>query len=296
LKISALRWCLALTLGVASSGSAWAQAVGPKQGALILSGAGEPHGDPAVLRRFVELAGGPGAEIVYIPTAASSIRLPSGFTADLPESGEITPATAALESELAALFGVRRVRILHTRDSTVAAAEWFAEPVKRARAVWIGYGNAGRLASLFLGTPLMRELAGVLRRGGVVGGNSAGAIIQGAFIVRGRSDKPVLMARGHETGFGLLRGTAINPHLTSARREGELVNVVDQHPALLGIGIEDNAGLLVVGDTAEVLGTGRVAIYDDVKHDALWYYWLQAGARFNLGARKAIARERGIQR
>lgn len=73
----------------------------------------------------------------------------------------------------------------------------------------------------------------------------------------GELQVPVLMARGHETGFGLLRGVAVNPHLTSASREGELVNVVDQHPDLPGIELEDSAGLLVVGDTAEVLGSGR---------------------------------------
>ena len=140
---------------------AFAQTVGPSRGTLILSGAGEPHGDPEVLRRFVELAGGAQAEVVYIPTAASGIRLPSGFVAQLPESGEIAPSAGALESALASLLGVRRVHVLHTRDAAIASSEAFAESLKRARAVWIGYGNAGRLASLFLGTPVARELQGV---------------------------------------------------------------------------------------------------------------------------------------
>src|SRR4051812_46703208 len=146
----ARRTCVALALSLACSGLAWSQTVGPKHGALILSGAGEPHGDPAVLRRFVELAGGPASEIVYIPTAASSVRLPSGFVAGLSDSGDITPSVQALESELAQLFGVRRVHILHTRDSAVAASERFADPLRKARAVWIGYGNYGRLPSLYL--------------------------------------------------------------------------------------------------------------------------------------------------
>jgi cyanophycinase len=233
---------------------------------------------------------------VYIPTAASGIRLPSGFIAELPESGAITPNTQALESELASVFGVHRVHVLHTRERAVAASERFAEPLKDARAVWIGYGNSGRLASLFLGTPFLHELAGVLARGGIVGGNSAGAIIQGSFIVRGRPDKPVLMARGHETGFGFVRDVVINPHLTSAHREDELVDVLDQHPDLLGIGLEDTAGLIVIGDTAEVLGSGRAAIYDDARHGKLWYYWLHAGDRFDLNARRVLSRAGGSQR
>jgi len=89
LKTIALRTCVSLALGLLCSGLAWGQTVGPKNGALILSGAGEPHGDPAVLRRFVELAGGAASEIIYIPTAASGIRLPSGFVAELSDSGDI---------------------------------------------------------------------------------------------------------------------------------------------------------------------------------------------------------------
>jgi cyanophycinase len=287
-----LRIGLSIVISLAIASQVLAQDIGPKQGVLVLSGAGEPHGDPAVLRRFVDLAGGANAEIVYVPTAASGIRLPSGFIAELPDSGEITPSVRALEAELAALFRVRRVRVLHTRDGSAAASEQFAEPLKSAGAVWIGYGNAGRLADLFLGTPFARELEGVLKRGGVVGGNSAGAIIQGSFIVRGRPDKPVLMARGHSTGFSFLRNVAINPHLTSANREGELINVIDQHPELLGVGLEDTAGLLVIGDTAEVIGSGRAAIYDDSRHERLWYYWLQPGDRLDLKLRRRLGRER----
>jgi len=102
------------------------------------------------------------------------------------------------------------------------------------------------------------------------------------FIVRGRPDKPLLMAAGHTTGFGFLTNVAINPHLTSAQRDAELVNVTDAHPEILGIGIEDDAALLVRQNTFEVIGTGRGAIYDNVRRAGSWYYWLIPGERFNL--------------
>lgn len=122
----------------------------------------------------------------------------------------------------------------------------------------------------------------LLERGGVVFGSSAGAIIQGSFTVRGRPDKPLLMASGRTTGFGLLTNVAINPHLTSAKRDAELVNVVDAHPNILGIGIDDDAALLVRKNVFEVLGTGRVAIYDNIRREGSWYYWLKSGERFDL--------------
>ncbi|MCY4574111.1 MAG: hypothetical protein OXF01_15075, partial [Gemmatimonadetes bacterium] len=66
----------ALTLGLALALSpvlplapapAHAQEVGPANGSLIV--AGGALSDPAVFARFVELAGGPSAPIVIIPTA-----------------------------------------------------------------------------------------------------------------------------------------------------------------------------------------------------------------------------------
>ncbi|MEO8449519.1 MAG: hypothetical protein ABI647_07005 [Gemmatimonadota bacterium] len=44
--------------------------------------------------------------------------------------------------------------------------------------------------SAYLGTQVERELQALVRRGGVLGGNSAGAIIQGSFIVRGGPTSP----------------------------------------------------------------------------------------------------------
>lgn len=90
------------------------------------------------------------------------------------------------------------------------------------------------------------------------------------------------MAPGKTTGFGFLTNVAINPHLMSAKRDAELVNVVDAHPNILGIGIDDDAALLVQKNVFEVIGTGRVAIYDNVRRNGSWYYWLKSGERFDL--------------
>ena len=115
----------------------------------------------------------------------------------------------------------------------------------------------------------------------------------GSFVVRGVPGKPVLMARGHERGFGFLKGVAINPHLITAKREDELVNVVDAHPELLGIGIDERAAILVRGDEFRVLGDSKVAIYDDRRHENRWYYWLTPGAVFSLRTRAVVTQRPG---
>ena len=183
---------------------------GPREGSLVIVG-----GDFKVgTERFVALAGGSDANFVYIPTAASSIRLPSGFIYEPPDSDTPAANTREFEQELCKLFGVKRITILHTRNRNTANTKSFIEPLRTANGVWLSYGNAGRLADTYLGTLTQREIESVLERGGVVGGTSAGAIIQGSYIVRGRPDKPLLMAKGHERGFGFLKNVAINPHLT----------------------------------------------------------------------------------
>lgn len=261
------------------------QPVAPAKGSLIISG-GDPL--PATIERFVTFAGGPDANFVYIPTAASSLRLPSGFIYDPPDSDTPAANTAAFEEELAKLFGVKHVTLLHTRNRKTANTASFVAPLRRANGVWLSSGNAGRLANAYLDTQTQKEIAAVLARGGVVGGSSAGAIIQGSYTVRGRPDKPLLMAKGHERGFGLLKNVAINPHLTEQKREAELVNVIDAYPQLLGIGIDEKAALAVSGDRFEVIGEGRVAIYDNQKHGGSWWYWLKPGDKFDLRTRAVL--------
>jgi cyanophycinase len=273
----------ALVLAPIAASLVTAVSSGPPKGALVLDGAG----CKAARERFVSLAGGPDANFVFIPTGSSGLKFDDGFIYIPPESSVRNEQTRKLEEEQARYLGVRQITVLHTRDRMEADSEAFVAPLRRANGVWLGPGNAGRLAAAYLDTRTLRALWAVLDRGGVIGGESAGAIIQGSFIVRGRPDKPLLMAKGHERGFGFLKNVVVDPHLIAARREDELVNVLDAHPELLGIGIDANAGIVVRGDAFEVIGESKVAIYDDKKHGGTWYYWLAPGDRFDLRARAA---------
>src|SRR5262249_17957044 len=155
----------------------------------------------------VSLAGGPDANFVYIPTASSGIKLEAGFVYIPPDSDAPAVNTGEFAQELCKMFGVKRITVLHTRNRNTANSENFVEPWRKAHGVGSSQGNAGRLADAYLDTLTQREVQAVLDRGGVVGGNSAGAIIQGSYIVRGRPDKPLLMAKGHERGFGFIKNT-----------------------------------------------------------------------------------------
>lgn len=276
---------LSLTIAAVVFITLWANSVvaqksaGPTNGTLIVDGGGLTQ---PIVRRFVELAGGPQARIVVIPTAPSQIRFGDDNVILDPDWPRDRNEWRRYDEYLKRWFGVDRVEIIHTRDRRVSDSEAFVAPLNSATGVYLTAGNSGRLADAYLGTRTHTALQMFLERGGVIFGSSAGAIIQGSFTVRGRPDKPLLMAPGKTKGFGFVQNVAINPHLTSAKRDAELVNVVDAHPDILGIGIDDDAALLVRKNVFEVIGTGRVAIYDNVRRDASWYYWLKPGDRFDL--------------
>lgn len=266
-------------IALCSSPVAAQKSTGPANGTLLVDGGGATE---IVVRRFVELAGGAQARIVVIPTAPSAIRFGDDKVILNPDWPRDRKEWDQYDVYLKRWLGVDHIEVLHTRDRTEADSEAFVGPLRSATGVYLTPGNSGRLADAYLGTRTQTALKALLDRGGVLFGSSAGAIIQGSFTVRGRPDKPLLMAPGRTTGFGFLTNVAINPHLTSAKRDAELVNVVDAHPHLLGIGIDDDAALLVRKNVFEVIGTGRVAIYDNVRRDGAWYYWLNPGDRFDL--------------
>lgn len=265
-----------LSLGLSVFGLAMAAippgSSGPPKGALVVGGGN----DVAEIRaKFVELAGGPDAKIVLIPTASEEDSFPP----------------AALEG-WKRRFGLRNVTLLHTRDRKTADSEEFVAPLREAKGVWFGGGRQWRLVDAYLDTRTQREIEAVLARGGVIGGSSAGATIQGSYLVRGAPEgNHIMMAEGHEVGFGYLKNVAVDQHLLTRGREEDLVPVIKAHPELLGIGLDEPAAIVVRGDQIEVIGRSKVAIYDGQDHGGKWYFFLGVGDRYDLKARKPLGRD-----
>lgn len=238
---------------------------GPKKGALLIAGGGTLG--PEIAKRFVELAGGPDVPVVIIPTADGKVKADSG------EDNAFLKAA-----------GFRHVTVLHTIHREEANTKEFVKPLRKARAVWISGGRQWRLADSYLDTRTMRELEKVLKRGGVIGGSSAGASIQASYMVRGaREGNTIMMAPGYERGFGFLQNAAIDQHLLTRKRERDMLQVVEKHPELLGIGIDEKTAIVVKGGEFEVIGPSKVAIYENGHPD---FYYLVAGDRFDLRSRR----------
>lgn len=249
--------------------------VGPTRGAIVAAGGGDL--DPRIYARFVELAGGDTARIVLIPTAGTEYGGHDGWT--------------AIE-ELKAV-GVEQLEVLHTRSASVANMEAFAAPLEHATGVWFSGGHQWRLVDVYLNTVTHRRLEAVLARGGVIGGNSAGASALASFLLRGGEHNGEIVATERAEGFGFLRGVAVDQHLLERGRENEMFEVLRREPLLLGIGLNEGAAIVVAGDLARVIG-GKVAVYDNTDPLTLIpLTWLNPGEVYDLGARRHVLREPG---
>ena len=179
--------------------------------------------------------------------------------------------------------------MLHTRDRKVADSEAFVKPIREARGVFFGGGRQWRLADSYLDTATHKELIALLNRGGVIGGSSAGASILASFMVRGDTKSNEKMIGDHTVGLGFLKNAAIDQHLLRRNRQFDMLEVIDKHPQLLGIGIDENTAIVVEGDRFDVIGKSYVVVYSNkpVVGSNGRFYFLGAGDRFDMKERKA---------
>lgn len=245
------------------------QTLGPPRGTLLIVGGGggaidEDSGkrvSELMFRKFVELAGGGNAKIVIVPTAASSD----------PDFDYFKPGEYRLAHDR---MKMPHVTVVHTHDPKVSDTEEFCRPIEAADAVWFGGGRQWRFVDAYGGTRAEKAFRGVLARGGVIGGSSAGATIQGSFLNRGDTRGPQIIIGDHQRGFGYITNCAIDQHLIARHRENDLIELLTDpnhkmssdfdRQSLLGIGIDEDSAIVVRGNQFEVVGKkdGAVLVYD----------------------------------
>ncbi len=213
---------------------------------FIVGGGGVPNG---LMQEFVQAAGGhKDARLVYVP--CSERRQVSDDQRILREWQEM---------------GVSSVTMIHTKDRLQAHSDpEFYAPLEAATGIWFGGGRQWNFSDSYYGTTTHQLMRQVLARGGVIGGSSAGASIQAAYLARAtpiQNFEP--MAPGYERGgLGFIQGVAIDQHFAQRNRFQDLERLVKRHPQLLGIGIDETTALVVQGHAARVIGRGQVHLYD----------------------------------
>ena len=261
---------------------------GPENGSLLIIGGFAS--DSIFLPLFSELAGGYETPIVVIPTASDDESLANDH------------AFKKIE-KIFQKAGFQNIQILHTRDRDVANSEEFTKTINNAKGIWFMGGRQWRLADSYLNTKTQDAMRDLLERGGVIAGSSAGATIQGSFLARGDTNKNTIMVGDHLEGLSFISNIAIDQHLLARNRQFDMFEILQEYPYLLGIGLEENTGIIVKKDTFEVVGVSYVAIYDGTRwsdeRDTIYqlpmgskeFYFLGAGEKYNLRERKVILKD-----
>jgi cyanophycinase len=269
-----------LTLLLASSVFAQTPQYGPAKGTLIIQGGGSAAGT-GIVETFINRAGGPGAKIIVVPTAGGN-RTPDG------------KIKAYNEEQVLASWkklGATNVHMLHTHDPKVADTEEFAGILRDAKGVWFDGGRQWNIVDSYANTLTLREFHKVLERDGVIGGSSAGATIQGDYLVRGAiAGSEIMMTPEpeHEHGFAFLRKVAIDQHINTRNRWDDLIPVIKKYPDMLGIGLSEGTAIVVNGDKFQVIGKWKVAIHDNTRQYNPWekpYYVISPGDVYNMQTR-----------
>ena len=169
------------------------------------------------------------------------------------------------------------------------------KPIREARGGWFGGGRQWHLADSYLDTKVHDELWALLGRGGVIGGSSAGATIQGSYLTRGDTETNEIMMGDHEVGMAFLKNVAIDQHLLRRNRQFDLLEITAARPELLGIGLDENTAIIVQGDEVEVIGQSYVVIYDNERQidSGGDFYFLSPGYPSNPATREPTRKGRG---
>lgn len=243
-------------------------------GSLVIVGGGSLPAE--VTSRFIDLAGGPASSIVVLPIAA----------------GDELSGDEAADTRILRRAGAINVKSLRARRREEVESPEFAAALAAAKGVWFNGGRQWRFVDAYLGTKAEEQFRGVLARGGVIGGSSAGASIQSQYMPRGSPLGNLdMLADGYERGLGFLPGVAIDQHFTQRKRHRDMSSLVRRYPQLLGIGIDESTALVVRQQSAEVIGRGKAFFYDHrtgIPAGPTDYTAVSSGQTYNLFERRVL--------
>jgi len=264
---------------------------GHQRGWIVpIGGAEEKENSPAILRRFVQLAGGANADIVVIPTA-SQLR-----------------DTGARYERLFGELGAERVTALDFDTRRDAEEPGRLARLEQATGVFFTGGNQLRLTTLIGGTPVAKSIRALNARGVPVAGTSAGAAFISEHMIAFGDEgaTPIAGSVRLAPGLGLTNRFIIDQHFRQRDRLGRLLTALAYNPFAVGLGLdEDTAAFIDPDNNVHVEGTGGITVVDasEVQFSSMAeieegqpvcllgirLHLLTRGATFNLHTRVADA-------
>ncbi len=252
------RWlALLVVFGVPGAASVLAMPDERPRGSLVIVGGGDRP--EALMRRFVDLAGGPGkARVAVVPNASSE--------------PEATGRELVVE-----LQGLGAGAFVYHLTRAQAATDSAARQLDSVTGIWFSGGDQALVTDALAGSAALQTMQRRYHAGAVVGGTSAGAAIMSDSMITGDQtppgdttgyygdEYPAIARRRVEIvpGLGFLQTAIVDQHFIRRERHNRLMSAVLERPTLLGVGIDESTALEVMPDGRwRILGESAVVIYD----------------------------------
>src|SRR5262245_4467543 len=238
-----------------------------RPGTVVLHGGGDTD---EIIDLYPQLAGVPNPRLVHCPAARESCR-PS---AEL--SGKALAAhleeTFSEWRKLQADGRMADLTFLTTSSPDDANRAAFVRPLKEADALWFCGGDQRVLARLFVNrrhpTRFQEEVIDIVRRGGVVGGSSAGLAIMSDVMIGGGEQEDGAPAEADlSRGMGILRHVLGEQHFDARGGRIERANGLLRDHAriakfasaceprkMIGLAVEEDTALILQGRRLRVTG------------------------------------------
>lgn len=181
---------------------------------------------------------------------------------------------------------VYNVNVLHIKSREDANKQEYLDRLEKADVVMFSGGDQLRLSSIFGGTKFLQILKRKYHEDDfMIAGTSAGAAAASTnMIYRGSSSEALVKGEVQITaGLGFIDSVIIDTHFVQRGRIGRLFYAVASNPGMLGIGLGEDAGLLITnGDTMEAIGSGLTILVDGRYISETSIYDVEMGAPVSI--------------
>lgn len=206
--------------------------------------------DNGILKRIVEESDKKEKSRIEILTTASTVAEEVG--------DDYKKAFARLKARNTGIINIT------TRDE--AHDEKYLQRLREADVIMVTGGDQMRLTSILGGTPFLDlMLKKYTEENFIYAGSSAGAAaVSNSMVFQGTSEVSLFKGKVRVTsGLGFMSNVIVDTHFVTRGRIGRLLQIVVANPRLLGIGLEENAALMITNDTIlEAIGPGMVMLVD----------------------------------
>lgn len=229
------------------------------KGTLVIEGGGDNI--DGILKTIIKYGGGKNAKVLVVPFASG-----------------IAKETGIIQSEEFRALGCKDVDYIFCEKESVDSPESLAK-LDGVTAIFFSGGDQAVLSDFLEGTKFLEIIWEIYKSGGVVSGTSAGAAIMSRVMLTGvqKSDSTdsqifnSIIKNDVETakGFGFLNNIVIDQHFLKRKRQVRLISVLMDNPGLRGIGIDEDAAIVVKPDNSiEVIGDNHVMLFEPYRPTA----------------------------